>query len=175
MTASIARLSKVRLHLERALLMLRERDDPSGQHLRGVVSEVTSAIAEVEATVAPDAARVSGLQSQAHAILERVCAYAVKSSIRFSEEFTPYRRDTDGAGSGVDLAAIRAALASTTEPREVLPAAREVIVQMEEGATSPPAVVRELLEEAQLAGPHAVAHDTIPCPPITQPDLSGED
>jgi hypothetical protein len=148
MAVSMYQLSSTRLILERARLLLRDREDLSARVLLGGVSEIASGIAVLEASSAQTPEEMNDLFARAKALIERTRIYANGHKLHFLEVLTPQagplRHDTRPSDGPI--------------PTDELESA---IVQMPVGATRPPEDIQRLIEEEQ----QVPARDTVPTPP----------
>ena len=147
-------LSSTRIVLERARLLLRERqdEDANASELLGSVCEVIHAIAASEAT--DSYADGPWLLSRARALVERTRAYAERNGLHFLIALTPRpgKPDRHDTSKSINVNDVLAAIA-----------------EMDRESMLPPPELQERISEDQL-----VPLDTIPSPPETVADLMAE-
>ena len=143
MPVSMYQLSSTRLILERARLLLREREDLSARVLLGGVGEISAGIAVLEASSAPTPEDMADLFGRAKVLIERTRVYAEGHRLHFLEVITPVAGPLRHDTGPFDTAELLARIAG-----------------MEKGATALPADMQRLVEEEQR-----VSSDTIPTPP----------
>ena len=143
MPVSMYPLNSTRLILERARLLLREREDLSARVLLGGVGEISAGIAVLEASSAPTPEDMADLFGRAKVLIERTRVYAEGHRLHFLEVITPVAGPLRHDTGPFDTAELLARIAG-----------------MEKGATALPADMQRLVEEEQR-----VSSDTIPTPP----------